>query len=352
MLGRGKYGSVTTDPNDDRCARKQFRRMKDLVQEVMVTHYLSDCDQVVAIKAVKVKTLEMVTVKWVMNLQSYHRSRDISYKRGINIFEQLLKGLVYMQDRYIVHGDIKLNNILINNNFDVCFCDFGMSSIDCYAKSKGAAPGYCRKTTDNHYGHDMFAIAVCMSEIFCNIPLERYRQPSILREQVTRSSAHSIIKRVVNLMAPDDINKAANAKTILRLLTNTNDIPRYPLRQPIKYPTQTPTYDIEWMRDTIGTICTRYGINRSRKCCMALLNYFNSPSYKETAHKYDIYVAVALFTFSSSFGSKYTYTLDTARSLVGDRTYTKDDYFLVLTKLITDSNYIDSCLTPTDVCEW
>lgn len=43
------------------------------------------------------------------------------------IMQQLLSGVAYLHDNWIIHRDLKLSNILYNNKGDVKVCDFGMA---------------------------------------------------------------------------------------------------------------------------------------------------------------------------------------------------------------------------------
>lgn len=56
--------------------------------------------------------------------------RDITISDLMSIYNQVMKGLTYLHSKKIVHGDLKLNNILIKKNgtkFIVKISDFGLS---------------------------------------------------------------------------------------------------------------------------------------------------------------------------------------------------------------------------------
>lgn len=45
----------------------------------------------------------------------------------LKIFFQILQGMHYLNDKKIVHRDLKPGNILIDENYDVKICDFGLA---------------------------------------------------------------------------------------------------------------------------------------------------------------------------------------------------------------------------------
>ena len=45
------------------------------------------------------------------------------------IFLQILLGLIHIHKKGIIHRDIKLDNILLNENLDCKICDFGVSRV-------------------------------------------------------------------------------------------------------------------------------------------------------------------------------------------------------------------------------
>jgi len=57
------------------------------------------------------------------------RKKIFSEDEARTIFFQICVGLRYIHSQQIIHRDIKLDNILLDNNFKCKICDFGVSRI-------------------------------------------------------------------------------------------------------------------------------------------------------------------------------------------------------------------------------
>ena len=44
-----------------------------------------------------------------------------------NLMQQLLAGVAYMHDAWVVHRDLKTSNLLYNNRGELKVCDFGLA---------------------------------------------------------------------------------------------------------------------------------------------------------------------------------------------------------------------------------
>ena len=62
------------------------------------------------------------------NLLNYIRRRQrLTEAEARHFFDKLINGIAYIHNKNIIHGDIKLENILLDNKGEVKICDFGIS---------------------------------------------------------------------------------------------------------------------------------------------------------------------------------------------------------------------------------
>ena len=62
-------------------------------------------------------------------LQYVKKRKRLSETQAKGLFRQIVYGLGHTHSRHVLHRDIKLDNILLDNDLGVKLCDFGVSKI-------------------------------------------------------------------------------------------------------------------------------------------------------------------------------------------------------------------------------
>src|SRR5436189_1973265 len=113
FLGEGAYGKVRAHNN---LAVKTFNDLLPLVQEYAALKYLRDCDYIVKVDKVDFEQLELYMELYDDSLRGFiskHRGSKTYLTKIDTIINHILKGLIEIHDRGLLHGDIKPSNILI-----------------------------------------------------------------------------------------------------------------------------------------------------------------------------------------------------------------------------------------------
>ena len=66
-----------------------------------------------------------------------HLSLCLSEPQIKGLMKQLLQGVAYLHQQGIVHRDLKLSNILVDNDFNLKICDFGLARMKEIVMTKG-----------------------------------------------------------------------------------------------------------------------------------------------------------------------------------------------------------------------
>ena len=92
---------------------------------------------------------------------------------------KILYGLAHIHSRYVLHRDIKLDNLLLGSDWEVKICDFGVSKIitDSYCiKEQCGTPAYLAPEIIDERGYhgytsDLWSLGIVLySMMFASVP--------------------------------------------------------------------------------------------------------------------------------------------------------------------------------------
>lgn len=98
---------------------------------------------------------------------------DLSWSYKLRVCTEISSGLAYLhgmvvKERKVVHGDVKPENILLDNDFHALLSDFGSSSLASITSRAGNTTSYytAGNTTSEQAKH--YTPAYCAPEVLCN----------------------------------------------------------------------------------------------------------------------------------------------------------------------------------------
>lgn len=358
FIGKGGFGYVVYDPNDETKAIKQLKRVNDQIQEVALMVYFRKSPYIINMHSFNISKLQITTERWSCDLRYALVKTRMSYMDKMKVFRDVLIGLSHMQSRQVLHSDLKLSNILVNlNNHSACITDMGLTSLISYAKIHNTATTYRPVKPKHTIGHDIFSLCILCSFMFGEIPIphkpegvkipdrELQRSPSELREQIMNSTKfeNETIRDIVYSMAKDDLRQCPTASEILMRVAGI----QVELAQETIHLYEN-TLDPEMMKYLMNSIIAlsgHYQIKRPKRIYMVLLNYFNSPKFEGTEDDYRLYIVTTMIIFSSLFGGDgfgIGHAIEASNNTVNENQINN-----TLNILLKDKNFIAQVLNPS-----
>lgn len=245
MIGDGTYGSVNIiqDIKTDRLyAIKFFKETSEAIREYKYYIKLFNCPY---IPQIYYKTNNCIVMnKFEDNL--YHKklySFDI-----LNISKNILSAISFMHQQNIVHGDIKLENILIDNFKNGYLCDFSNSfNVNSFVEEISTiyyrAPENCDPANNTEEGYiidtpsDIWSFGITFLAMFNKGSVPKYfkvSDPDKLYNRIsTQSDIDGEIEDVIEnnhyfidfakLLLNVDPKKRITAKNALEILNNIKE---------------------------------------------------------------------------------------------------------------------------------
>ena len=319
LLGSGGFGTVYSKNG---MAIKQFKKLSHLLQEVSVTVYMRDSKYTLNVIECDFARLTMTTELWHCSLQSAMVKHRFTFDEKMSIFKDILKGLCCIHSYFLIHADLRSANILVNKQYNkAIIADFGLASIDDCAKVRQTARPFQPMDIVNETSHDMYGLAVTMTELFGDTYIGKKLPPLTLEAVIRNRVVNTTIKNALIDMIPGKNGKCANESEILSRVFGLK--PTIPVR-PAYCTRNKLTEEVnEYIKEKTRKIGERFVVDNSHKTrkieygkvnklkrCIQCIVFFLNVMYRKEAGRIkiglelDLTIKCMLFIFSSVFGGR------------------------------------------------
>lgn len=345
LIGEGTFGAVIAKNGN---AVKFFDKLSSLINEVVVTRYVSG-ESSYFIKAKKYDP-----GKLTMTMELWHTSLNRALSKGMTMSQRkmvhicILKGKAFLESRYIVHADLKLQNILVSADYTkAVIADFGASSMSNTAKIQCTPNIASPVLPTSHRSHDNFSLIVLTLQLIYNY--------TFTCASKTRAQLRSVVRFVVKekdeaealcgLIRDKETECARTSKLLYDLYGIKVD---YKMKEIDLVVTQ--DLDLcDLIKIHIEALSKLHKFNkkdRCRSCCVSVLSRLDADSQKRK-----IYITTMAFIFACTF--EYTSAKDFEKEermkLTDATSYakcTKEDIFSALNTILKYKDIITFIFIP------
>jgi len=301
LLGKGSYGKVYSENNN---AIKKFSSLKYIIQEYGMLIYLRDSKYIVECNDVNFNELSLSMELYDMNLYNFIEEVNLNKKLKYKITQQILYGVIEIHDRNLVHGDIKLHNILVKKSpLKIAIGDCGFVSFSKYSKVDLTTPTYRDPKVIASTSHDIFSFGICLFEIFGG---KKIIKPCSYNELINYTNLNIKDEKIKNILYNifnRNINKRFNAREIYQLLFNekcNNTVKHIELNYEIIYKKIRSETNDKVFKSLLTLFLfykNKFDINRSKKGLFACLYYINKYKCKnfKVVGLGTIYILISFF---------------------------------------------------------
>jgi len=338
LIGKGGFGQVYLDPDNQNLAIKKFTSVKSVIQEVMLTKYFSESKFVVRIVSFDLHNKTTTMDAWPMSMSKAKLKYKWSEHQKYLIYRDVLYGLSHLQSRGILHADFKWSNVLYNpKDSSVCLCDLGLSCITKYAKTEQAC--YEFKSSDTvckNFHFDMFALCLAMTELFSETQIvyaKKQLSRSELREYIAKVHFDEpLIRNSLLMMIPEDMNEIVTAQQICEYVFGEIAIMEMP--KLIVYKNRIDINTTSSIKHAIYECCAKYKISRSKRCFDVCITYIHAHRIRKSSY-YDVAIAFC-FVYSCIFD----YTTMSLSNAIERTKCTRKSFLDIVTNILNDDNVI------------
>lgn len=131
QLGVGSLGTVYQDKNGNAVKRCKWEYKSDVMSETSLLRFL-DHPNLIQHHCVSIHSITLLRFHIEMPLFPFNLSDEFNDVYGKThlikpIIAQVLKALMYLHERSILHRDVKLGNILFDEKYHAVLCDFSLA---------------------------------------------------------------------------------------------------------------------------------------------------------------------------------------------------------------------------------
>ncbi|CAM9389451.1 unnamed protein product, partial [Ectocarpus fasciculatus] len=213
------------------------------------------------------------------NLCSYVKSKKrLSEEESKRIFFQLLQSIEYLHSYSVIHRDVKLENVLFNDDKDVKLIDFGFSTVCQKGKRLRVfcgtpsymAPEIVRRSEYEGKPVDMWSLGILLYAILCGyFPFRAKNYPDLYRRiargvfdipEELSPNAKDLIRQLLTMDATQRITAPAAMKHpwLQTQFANVPDMAKLRLENPILI-SEKPSDDID---EAVVRELEEFGLNR------------------------------------------------------------------------------------------
>lgn len=360
-LGEGGFGSVVASGDN---AIKSFEELRYLINEVFVARYVMLASpelHTISLRKCSFSSKTMTVERWNCSLRKAMRM-GLTRPQAISIHRCILRGLATIEQLFIIHADVKIDNVLVDDKFTTAILtDFGISSTCGVAKVRQTTPGHTpQEEAINHRTHDAFGFALLTLQLLYGYkPPDKIYYKQELRSVVSMLVKDNVMRRVLTMLLLDDISKAWSCKRALfelygeTLTVNLEDPKLFRSGgfevvdgQIVKVNPEDAT-NLRIIEKCASDLYPRFFMNKLPRCIECTLSLVSQ--LELSPQKVKIYATVLLYVFYCVFGTTKYIKKELRMSESDILTYTgcsSRDVITCLNTLFKDDNIVRLIFAP------
>ena len=138
------------------------------LRESLAMAYLQDCEYVVQMKSSSMTSMSITMDLCDGDLRHWYEEnygKEGYYEKVDSYIKDMIRGLLEIHDRGMVHGDFKMSNVLLKNG-KAYTGDCGFTSIGRYSAVYYTAEPYRDPNVKAHWTHDAYSLGCILYQLF------------------------------------------------------------------------------------------------------------------------------------------------------------------------------------------